>query len=54
MTPTSQASGLSRRSTGVSEAQRELIRLLAEVAVAQYIQETESTAAPAEPQEASR
>lgn len=54
-TPPSSAFGLSRTSTGLTTAHRELIRLLAERAVQQYLDETEATDdAPADDQEVSR
>ena len=45
--------GLSRRSSGLSDAHRALIKLLAEVAVADFLCESEMTheAAPAEDHE---
>ncbi len=38
------AKPVARRSTGVSEAQREFVKMLAEIAVAQYLQEETETA----------
>lgn len=42
MRPPAQAYGLSRQSTGLSEPHKQLIRLLAERAVEQYLAETEA------------
>lgn len=39
--PPASASGLTRQSTGLSEAHRELIKLLAAKAVAEYLRESE-------------
>lgn len=41
--PTSCASGLSRKSTGLSPAHRDLIRLLAQIAVEDYLAEVAET-----------
>lgn len=44
------SNSLSRHSPGMSAASREFVHLLAEIAVQQYLQETESTEEPAEGQ----
>jgi hypothetical protein len=51
--PPTNAPGLSRRSTGLLPAHRELIRLLAAVAVEEFLCERDTTtdAAPADAQE---
>ena len=46
--PTSCASGLSRKSTGLTEAHRELIFLLAYRAVDDYLREVEAMDEPAD------